>query len=221
MRAIRPGGVYLLLPHGQCYETGKQAPPCISGAPKAGVRQLNYATRLDFERNALEGLDELSRLFGDGALTVRIDKAFALADAAAAFNYSAGPGAGGVGSHLGKIALRMTTEGANPPVLATSGSHAALTATTALTRCLEVSPSPLDQRSLLRCSNALEQPSPKSECALQCSLASIGVYWACAAVCIEKLAPNSCITVGCLAAVATVDVACLMRCPNATTTRAQ
>jgi len=63
-------------------------------------------------------------------------------------------------------------------------------------------------------------PSPRSKCALKCSLESIGVYWACAAVCIAKLAPNVCITVGCVAAVAAADVPCLTHCPNATGTAA-
>lgn len=55
-------------------------------------------------------------------------------------------------------------------------------------------------------------PSADKKCALSCSLESIGVYWACAAVCIKKQAPNSCITVGCLAATSAYDVKCLTGC---------
>ena len=65
MRAIRPGGMYLMMPHvncsssfrlsllgasrlavaqGECYAKKMQAPPCISANPKPGVRQLNYNT---------------------------------------------------------------------------------------------------------------------------------------------------------------------------------
>merc|ERR1719213_916499 len=54
-----------------------------------------------------------------------------------------------------------------------------------------------------------DAPSPKSKCALKCTTEAIGVYWACAAVCIKKQAPNSCILDGCPAAVAAFDVPCL------------
>ena len=108
--------------------------------------------------------------------------------------------------------------------------------TARLFACLEHASAPLEERALLRCrSNAppdaapsqpgradadveaevhVETPSPKSKCALECSLGSIGVYWACAAVCIEKSAPDSCITAGCLAATAAADVSCLTKCPK-------
>ena len=59
--------------------------------------------------------------------------------------------------------------------------------------------------------------SPKGNCALKCTAEAIGVYWACAAVCVKKQAPNSCILDGCPAAVAAFDVPCLKKCPkNAT-----
>jgi len=62
-------------------------------------------------------------------------------------------------------------------------------------------------------------PSPaKNKCALKCSVGSIGVYWACAAVCIEKQAPDSCITAGCLAAVSAFDVKCLTGCNKTSST---
>ena len=49
MGVLRSGGVYLLMPHGECYEKKTQGPPCLSAHPKAGVRQLNYVTGPDFE----------------------------------------------------------------------------------------------------------------------------------------------------------------------------
>jgi len=57
-------------------------------------------------------------------------------------------------------------------------------------------------------------PTPKSKCALKCTAEAIAAYWACAGVCIAKLAPNSCITAGCLATTAAVDTACLKKCPQ-------
>ena len=45
-----------------------------------------------------------------GSLSAHVDKTFALQDAAKAFAYSAGPGEGGVGDHIGKISV--TTVGA-------------------------------------------------------------------------------------------------------------
>jgi NADPH:quinone reductase-like Zn-dependent oxidoreductase len=44
MRVIRPGGTYLLMPHSTCFLTNSQKPPCVAKKPKAGVRQLNFAT---------------------------------------------------------------------------------------------------------------------------------------------------------------------------------
>jgi len=107
MRTIRAGGVYLMMPHGECFVKKTQGPPCLSANPKDGVTQLNYVTGPDFEAHALAALDELSALFAAGKLSAHIDKAFPLASAAAAFAYSAGPGEGGVGSHIGKIAINV------------------------------------------------------------------------------------------------------------------
>ena len=42
MRTIRPGGTYLLMPHGECYAKRTQGPPCLSGHPKPGVHQVRY-----------------------------------------------------------------------------------------------------------------------------------------------------------------------------------
>jgi NADPH:quinone reductase-like Zn-dependent oxidoreductase len=44
MRVIRPGGTYLLMPHGACFVDNSQKPPCVAANPKPGVRQLNFAT---------------------------------------------------------------------------------------------------------------------------------------------------------------------------------
>jgi NADPH2:quinone reductase len=105
MPKLRSPGVYLMMPHGECYEKKTQGPPCLSANPKPGVRQTNFITGDDFEKNALQALDELKDLFTTGKLTAHIDKSFALEDAAAAFAYSAGPGEGGVGNHIGKISI--------------------------------------------------------------------------------------------------------------------
>jgi len=107
MRTIRPGGVYLLMPHGECFEKKTQGPPCLSAHPKPGVTQLNYVTGPDFDAHALQGLDELAALFNAGKLSAHVDQTFSLQDAAKAFAYSAGPGEGGVGEHIGKISITM------------------------------------------------------------------------------------------------------------------
>jgi NADPH2:quinone reductase len=105
MRVLRAGGTYLLMPHGECYVSKSQKPPCLSAHPKAGVRQLNYDTSPDFEKNALPGLDEMAGLVARGALRATVGKSFELADAARAFNFSAGRGEGGVSQHVGKISM--------------------------------------------------------------------------------------------------------------------
>lgn len=105
MHAIRPGGAYLLLPHGECFVSKSQAPPCLSTNPKPGVRQLNYATGPDFADHALEALDELACLIAAGSVRATVDRSFSLDDAARAFNYSAGNGEGGVSEHVGKISI--------------------------------------------------------------------------------------------------------------------
>jgi len=105
MRTIRPGGTYLLMPHGECYSKKTQGPPCLSANPKPGVYQVNYVTGVDFEQYALQGLDELKAMVEGGHIKPTIDKSFELSNMAAAFNYSAGPGEGGVGDHIGKISI--------------------------------------------------------------------------------------------------------------------
>ena len=107
MRVLRSGGTYLLMPHGECYSKRTQGPPCLSANPKAGVYQLNYATSPDFDRYGLQGLQELAALVTAGHITPTIDRTFSLGDIAHAFNYSAGPGEGGVGDHIGKISIRL------------------------------------------------------------------------------------------------------------------
>ena len=107
MRVLRKGGVYLLMPHGECYAKKTQGPPCLSAHPKPGVRQLNYDTGPDFGAHLKEGLDELAGLVQAGGLRATVGKSFRFADAARAFNFSAGGGEGGVNAHLGKIGMVM------------------------------------------------------------------------------------------------------------------
>ena len=110
---LRAGGVYLLLPHGACYETKSQKPPCLSAHPRAGTHQYNYATGADFDKYARQGLDVLAGMVDANSLKVTIDKTFTLSSIALAFNYSAGPGSGGVGSHTGKISVDVAGGRAN------------------------------------------------------------------------------------------------------------
>lgn len=107
MRTIRPGGSYLLLPHGGCFSNKSQAYPCVAAHPKENVTQLNYATSPDFLAHGLEGFDRLSQLVEAGQLRPDIDESFTLDKIADAFTYSAGPGAGGVGDHEGKISITV------------------------------------------------------------------------------------------------------------------
>lgn len=72
-------------------------------------------------------------------------------------------------------------------------------------------PARLTESNLLECTDRI-MASNRSKCALECTASAIGVYWACAAVCVEKQAPTTCITAGCPAAVAAFDVPCLKRC---------
>ena len=78
-------------------------------------------------------------------------------------------------------------------------------------------PARLTQSHLLECSNEVGLlANNRSKCALECTVSAIGVYWACAAVCVKKQAPTTCITVGCPAAVTAFDVPCLKRCNGET-----
>ena len=70
------------------------------------------------------------------------------------------------------------------------------------------------QASLLACAPLT---SIDKRCSLKCALEAIGVYWACAAACVAKLAPNRCITAECPAAVAAFDVLCLRGCHHTDT----
>ena len=106
MKVLRSGGTYLLMPHGECYVSKSQKPPCLSANPKAGVRQVNYATGPDYEAFGLQGLRELAALFEAGRLRAHVARTFRLGSIAAAFNFSAGGGEGGVNdNHFGKIAV--------------------------------------------------------------------------------------------------------------------
>ena len=106
MRTLRAGGTYLMMPHGECYAKKIQGPPCLSGSPKKGVRQVNYVTSVDFKQSGLEGLLELKSLFDSDALHAHVAVSYPLSKIASAFNFSAGGGEGGVNSnHFGKIAI--------------------------------------------------------------------------------------------------------------------
>ena len=50
MPKLRSGGVYLLMPHGECYSKRTQGPPCFSAHPKPGVTQVNYVTAPDYAK---------------------------------------------------------------------------------------------------------------------------------------------------------------------------
>merc|ERR1719247_3932617 len=115
MRVIRPGGVYLLMPHGECYLKKTQGPPCLSDKAKKGVRQLNYVTGPDFQAHSQQGLEELKERFDSDKLSGFIDNMFPLEDVAKALNYSAGCGEGGVGHHYGKISIWVADSDAAQP----------------------------------------------------------------------------------------------------------
>eukprot|EP00966_Prymnesium_polylepis_P211335 4893949-Prymnesium_polylepis.1 len=72
----------------------------MSPRRRAAVSRIRTSLSHMPAADAVAGLDELATLFGGGSLSVKLDKVFALPDAAAAFDYTAGAGAGGVGSHL-------------------------------------------------------------------------------------------------------------------------
>eukprot|EP00937_MAST-01D_sp_MAST-1D-sp2_P000689 g689.t1 len=119
MKALRRGGSYLLIPHGACYVSKLQAYPCLALKPKAGVAQLNYDTSPDFARYSVQGLDELAGMVRAGHVVPHVDRTFALRGSALAFNYSLGPGGGGVGDHIGKISIAVedvTAVEDEPPV---------------------------------------------------------------------------------------------------------
>jgi NADPH:quinone reductase-like Zn-dependent oxidoreductase len=104
MRTIRSGGVYILLPHSECFVTASQEPPCLAANPKPGVSQYNYSPETKY---AAMGLDEMAGMFDAGQLAPRIDSVYTMDNIAAAFNRSSGNGAGGTSSHYGKIAVEM------------------------------------------------------------------------------------------------------------------
>ena len=107
MAVLRTGGVYLLMPHGECYAKKTQVPPCRSADRKPGARQRNCDTGPDFHAYLKVGLDEMAGLVLAGGLRATVGKSFRFADAALAFNFSAGGGEGGVSDHLGKVSMVM------------------------------------------------------------------------------------------------------------------
>lgn len=98
MHTIRSGGMYLLMPHGECFFSNSQEPPCLSATPKEGVTQVNYAV----SGIPLEGLDELGALFDQFKLKPAVEKVFSLEDIISAYNTSH------AGHVVGKIAVSMT-----------------------------------------------------------------------------------------------------------------
>ena len=109
MKALRSGGSYLLVPHGACFVSKVQSYPCLALKPKAGVTQLNYDTGPDFDKYSVQGLDEIASMVRAKQIVPHVDRTFALSDSALAFNYSSGPGGGGVGDHIGKISITVAS----------------------------------------------------------------------------------------------------------------
>lgn len=86
----------------------------------------------------------------------------------------------------------------------------------ALKKCIEAAPlddNTKNEDALRECAKEAGYDD-KNSCALKCTLEAIGVFWAAAGRCIEKQAPNSCITVECPAIVAAFDIPCLKSCHN-------
>ena len=98
MRALRVGGTYLLLPHGN-------SAGALSKHPKAGVRQINFG---DVDNQRHDTLDQMKALFEASALKINvgavpgIQQTFTFDDAAVAYTLTAG------GNVLGKIAMVPT-----------------------------------------------------------------------------------------------------------------
>jgi hypothetical protein len=57
-----------------------------------------------------------------------------------------------------------------------------------------------------------ETKTNNNTCTLECTVASIAVYWAAAGICIYELAPTSCITSICPLVVLAFDLPCLAYC---------
>ena len=95
MRALRAGGTYLLLPHGN----GQGA---LSKHPKPGVRQIDFG---DVDNARHDTLDQLAAFFDKGALRIDaggvpgVQRAFGFDDAAQAYATVA------AGEVLGKCAM--------------------------------------------------------------------------------------------------------------------
>jgi NADPH:quinone reductase-like Zn-dependent oxidoreductase len=88
MRAIRTGGVYLILPGGNG--------GTISNNPKKGVQQVNFGYTSSSDH---ANLDILSALFDEGKLVAHVFAAFSLENAASAFVMNKG------GKVVGKVAV--------------------------------------------------------------------------------------------------------------------
>ena len=101
MHAIRPGGLYLLLPHGECYFNRTHARNCLSDHPKKGVAQINFDSGPHFNNKTetLESLNVLKAFFEAGALKAHVETSFPLERIRSAYAKSA------EGHVVGKIAI--------------------------------------------------------------------------------------------------------------------
>ena len=113
MHAIRPGGVYLLIPHGWCFYSRSQRPPCSAKEPKKGVRQINFNTPAHIENSteALLALDEMRDFFEAGKLVPHVQHVYSLSEIRAAYAASAG------GHIVGKIAVSPSLTRPKPIVI--------------------------------------------------------------------------------------------------------
>ena len=80
---------------------------CAEPESAAVCRGLRRQQGRDGPLRARAGLERLSALFEASKLSAHVDKNFSLENAAEAFAYSAGSGSGGVGEHIGKVAITM------------------------------------------------------------------------------------------------------------------
>jgi len=129
----------------------------------------------------------------------------------------------GEGTHFGLLMAWMEDEGLqaeypNYTDFVKSLKDDSTAAEKDLEQCIKDAPLSLDdwdmnKEALSECAEqAGYDVQDENSCALRCTLEAILVYWAEAIHCIEKQAPNSCITAKCPAIVAAFDVACLKSC---------
>lgn len=112
MRTIRPGGAYLLLPHGGCFGNKSQAWPCVAAHPKEGVANINVDTAPDFT-GALkqQNLDMLKAWIEAGAIKPRVMQEFSLEETREAYATVA------AGHVVGKVVIEIRAqEGTRSPL---------------------------------------------------------------------------------------------------------